>query len=460
MCVIFSLPLYYVIVRTKNTCDVANLKFSNTLSGTTQYSLNITTDVCIDMIKLLSKCQSSMNSTQHDEKMCIGVVGDVVVYCQKKTGSDFEICATTNSRHPLCTLKVFDHAMLFQQHEPFVITKGLHKLGLGLQSLMFTFDDKKVTLNDVKNTCSVDGALTAMRSYNLYVLNSNDHKLNVLSHFNTTQNRFSSKQKNDNTESATHNKSSKSLHSVALTHSGDRLTISNESLFQQFFKLNAHLIAKVMQSLPPHNVMLHEARAQCVNAALLAVSDNISCDTWAPTMQEVCYDTKLHSNLQKSKTRLVGMLQVPCSHGVKQFPVIRSMEINDIETCHTGNILAVCVNNRYVFLGDWSSQNTSHNKYNLQMPSLQTLNMSNAMSMDSDENQQNLNYNKYMKQICLLATCADQHKFIRTQKANILSQISADVTKNSHLMTCHQNAVLRVMLNSESCLVHAFRSLY
>lgn len=446
----------YVIVMTKNVCNVANLKFNNTLSGTTQYSLNITTDVCIDMIKLLSKCQYSMNSTEHNEKMCIGIVGDVVVYCQKKTGSDFEICATTNSRHALCTLKVFDHAMLFQQHEPFVITKGLHKLGLGLQSLMFTFDDRNVTLNDVKNTCSVDGALTAMRSHNLYVLNANDHKLNVLSHFNSNHHRSSQKHKN-NPEFVTRNKS---FQSVALTNSGDRLTISNESLFSQFFKLNAHLIAKVMQSLPSLNVMLHEARAQCVNAALLAVADNISCDTWAPTMQEVCFDTKLHKDLQKSKTRLVGMLQVPCSHRVKQFPVVRSLEMNDIETCHTGNILAVCVNNRYVFLGDWSSQNTSYNKYNLQMPSFQTSNTINAASMQLNEPPQDSTYQKYIQQICLLATCANQHKFIQTQRENILSQISADVTKNSNLMTCHQNAVLRVMLNSDSCLVHAFRSLY
>ena len=398
-----------------------------------------------------------MNSTKYDEKMCIGVVGDVVVYCQKKSDSDFEICATTNSRHPLCTLKVFDHAMLFQQHEPFVVTKGLHKLGLRLQSLMFTFDNQKLTLNDVKNTCSIDGALTAMRSHNLYVLNSNDHKFNVLRHFNTTQNRSSLKQKNDCKQYATDNKS---FHSVALTQSGDRLTISNESLFSQFFKLNAHLIAKVMQSLPPHNVMLHEARAQCVNAALLAVSDNIACDTWAPTMQEVCYDTKLHNDLQKSKTRLVGMLQVPCSHRVKQFPVVRSMEVNDIETCHTGNILAVCVNNRYVFLGDWSSQCTSQKQYNLQMPSFQTLKTSNDVFMKSNVPQQDVTYHKYMKQICLLATCANQHQFIQTQRKNILNQISADVSKNSNLMTCHQNAVLRVMLNSDSCLVHAFRNLY
>lgn len=109
--------------------NIINLKFCNTLSGTTQYSLNINAALCIDVIKLISDERQS-NNDNDVKRLCLGVVGDVVVYAAKTTDNDIQLCAITNARHKLSTLHVYDTAMRFEQHEPCIVTKGLHRLGV------------------------------------------------------------------------------------------------------------------------------------------------------------------------------------------------------------------------------------------------------------------------------------------------------------------------------------------
>ena len=60
--------------------------------------------------------------------------------------------------------------------------------------------------------------------------------------------------------------------------------------FREFYKMNSKIISRVIQSLKAAPDVLTQARALCVNAALLAYGTNLNDDTWSATMQTITVD--------------------------------------------------------------------------------------------------------------------------------------------------------------------------
>lgn len=406
------------------------------MSGLTNYSLNVSPSVCVDVVEMMSKHDFEKN-------LWLGAVGDVILSAHVGSDGEAVFKLTTGHRHRLCSLHVYDKNLLFKNFMPGITSTGLHKLGLRLQGILFCFDSYTLGAMSRVNDETEDRNLTALRSRNLYVLNPRDKKLNC---FRVNASAGGQRKTQTSQPAAKSTKFASGLRlGVVMATDDTYFTASDDSLFREFYKMNSKMISRVMQSLKTSPDVLMQARALCVNAALLACSTNLNDDTWSATMQTITVDGDFRDKFAKEHNRVVGRLMVPCSEGIRRFAVVCATEMADLESCHAQSVLAVCVKNRYVFIGSRNTVPLGSVHESMWRDGGKYLNASAGGTI----------FQNYCDTIRQIITASAHYDFIETQKDELLSQVARDIKKSSTTMNCQENAILRVMVNCKNSLTHA-----
>lgn len=427
--IIFSvIPVF--IIRPKHEILV-NISLQ---SADCKQQVNINKCMLNEILTVMNRAKTNDNT-----KSYITGVGDVTLSCELGQQNELIVHATTHCRTKLCSMHIFRNNVLLQQHNNFVVVKGLHELATTIQGETHAFLPNSVQQHQIPDYQIDNTVVATLRFWGFYVLSASDRKLRRLNPDIIAQNTNAMKSK-----ARVQAVRGQCTLPVCRAENGMRLTFSGQNMFKPFFRENAKFIAKVVSVLNKKFPQLTEARGQCINAAILCLAHDLECDMWAPTMQAIDIKDCVRENLQNNTVKWQGHMRIPTS-GNKLIRV-RAFRMQDPETVasiHTTDVLGLCVNSRIIFLGCAAAL---RNVADIAVNNIRQK----SCSLPGDS------FMSYTKMLRFIVAASNQHDFIRVQKEILLSQLSDMILCKQHKLSQTEYAHLRMLLQDGTSAVNAF----
>ena len=407
-------------------------------SAACKQQVNIDESMMNQILTVMSRPKTNSNKTSH-----ITGVGDVTLSCELGKQDELVVHATTDCRTRLCSMHIFRNNVLLQQHNNFVVVKGLHDLATTIQGKTHAFSPNAVLLHEMPDYEIENTVLGTLRFWGFYVLSSADRKLR----------RLYPDIKAQHPTYANHKARAEDVRGqctlpVCRAEDGTRLTFSGQNMYKPFFRANAKFIAKVVSVLNKNFPQLTEARGQCINAAMLCLAQDLNCDMWAPTMQPIHIKDAVRQSVQNNTVTWQGHMLIPTTGN--KLTRVRAFKMDNLETVasiHRTDVLGLCVNSHIIFLGCAAA-----------LPDVAHLCPEKSIR-DNSCCLPRHSFLSYAKMLRFIVAASCRHEFIGFQKEILISQLRDMVLSKQHNLTQTEYAHLRMLLQDGTSAVNAFMCL-